>query len=256
MKDDMKQINDADLHRFVDGELDQKRSNIIADCIAADSALQQKVAAYREINRKLGEIYSDSEAAQIPARLLLAVSNQKAGQVWRFAASILWILVGGIVGYSLQGINKPTDYQRPLPVEAAYAHTVYVPEVRHPVEVGADQSAHMNAWLSKRLDRPVAAPDLRTVGYTLVGGRLLPDGHRAAAQFMFEDGSGKRLTLFIRQAGKRADSSFLYAYSDELNITYWVDNHLAYALTSSMERSAMMQLAEVVYQQAEVLNRE
>ena len=43
---------------------------------------------------------------------------------------------------------------------AANAHAVYVPEVRHPVEVGADQEAHLVQWLSKRLAVPVRAPAL------------------------------------------------------------------------------------------------
>ena len=42
-------------------------------------------------------------------------------------------------------------------------------EVAHPVEVGAAQEAHLLQWLSKRLGRKLAAPDLRTLcmsGYT------------------------------------------------------------------------------------------
>src|SRR4051812_49332889 len=57
---------------------------------------------------------------------------------------------------------------------AAVAHSVYVPEVRHPVEVAA-QEEHLSRWLTRRLDVPVKLFDLRAQGYELVGGRLLPD---------------------------------------------------------------------------------
>ena len=170
--------------------------------------------------------------------------------------SIYFVLLFTVTtSYGLQITSEGQGYERPLPVEAAFAHTVYVPEVMHPVEVGADEADHMNAWLSKRLDRVVAAPDLRSAGYALVGGRLLPDGHRAAAQFMFEDNSGGRITLFIRQSGDRPDTSFLYADNDDLGILYWVDNGLAFALTAAMNKSPMMDIAQLVYQQSEGLNR-
>ena len=250
-----KNISDDELHRYVDGELDIARADNVAQCIALDVSLQKKVADYEEINRRLKDIYNEHEEKPVPARLLLAVSNSGLSPVWRVAASALLFLLGGFIGYSLQITNDVQGYERPLPVEAAFAHTVYVPEVRHPVEVGADETAHMNAWLSKRLDRVVAAPDLRSAGYALVGGRLLPDGHRAAAQFMFEDSSGGRITLFIRQSGDRPNTSFLYADNEDLGIIYWVDNGLAFALTAAMDKSPMMDIAQLVYQQSEKLNR-
>ena len=250
-----KNITDDELLRYVDGELDVARTENIAECLAMDPSLKKKVADFQEINRRLAALYNDHQDKPIPARLLLAVSNRNSAPIWRVAASVLWVLLGGLIGYSLQITTDVRGYERPLPVEAAFAHTVYVPEVRHPVEVGADEEAHMNAWLSKRLDRVVAAPDLRSAGYALVGGRLLPDGHRAAAQFMFEDNSGGRITLFIRQSGDRPDTSFLYTNNDDLGILYWVDNGLAFALTASMDKPSMMNVAQKVYQQAEVLNR-
>lgn len=248
-------ITDDELHRYVDGELDVARADNISKCLVEDVSLQEKVAEYQEINRRLEAIYKEHQGKPVPARLLLAVSNRNPSPIWRLAASVLLLLLGGVIGYSLQITTAVPGYERPLPVEAAFAHSVYVPEVRHPVEVGADETDHMNAWLSKRLDRVVAAPDLRPAGYSLVGGRLLPDGHRAAAQFMFEDNGGGRITLYIRQSGNRPDTSFLYADNDDLGILYWVDNGLAFALTGSMDKSPMMDIAQLVYQQSQGLNR-
>ena len=54
------------------------------------------------------------------------------------------------------------------------AHTVFVPEVRHPVEVKADE-AHLVRWLAKRVGADVRAPALGSMGWQLMGGRLLPD---------------------------------------------------------------------------------
>lgn len=81
--------------------------------------------------------------------------------------------------------------------QARYAHTVYAPEVCHPVEVTAAEQTHLVHWLSKRLGRTLKVPNLSAQGYELVGGRLLPGDTGARAQFMFQNGAGTRLTLYL-----------------------------------------------------------
>ena len=81
--------------------------------------------------------------------------------------------------------------------QASVAHAVYQPEVRHPVEVTAAQQDHLVQWLSKRLNRPLKVPALGAQGYELVGGRLLPGELGARAQFMYQNGTGQRITLYL-----------------------------------------------------------
>ncbi|HKJ51553.1 MAG TPA: anti-sigma factor [Gammaproteobacteria bacterium] len=242
-------MTDGDLHRFIDGELSESRSRRVASAIAADAALGEKVERYREIDRRLGEIYRDSEAEALPSRFLIALSGRGYFTSWRVAAAILWTIVGGLIGYSLQAPVEIGAVIRPLPVEAASAHAVYVPEVRHPVEVGAAEQEHLNAWLSKRLERPIAAPDLRAAGYALIGGRLLADAYRPAAQFMFESKSGDRITLYIRHAADDRETSFAFTENDGFGVVYWIDDGLAYALTAAADRATLTTAAELVYRE-------
>lgn len=88
------------------------------------------------------------------------------------------------------------------------AHAVYSREVRHAVEVGVDDEAHLVSWLSNRLDTPIEPPDLSARGLTLLGGRLVPDEGRPAAQLMYKD--RERPALFAphrpdRRAGDDGD---------------------------------------------------
>lgn len=248
MKSDKNTIENNQLHRYVDGDLSDAETERVGEYIENNPDAREIVNQYRLINQRLDEIYSDNPSRPIPARLLLAASSQKRFTVSRIAASLLWLGLGGFIGFSIQQNSIEDQTFRPLPVEAANAHAVYVPEVRHPVEVNASERQHLNAWLSKRLDRPISAPDLRKAGFDLIGGRLLPDGHRAAAQFMYEDVNGERVTLFIRQAGNDEQSSFLHAESNGLGIVYWVDNGLAYAITAAASREQLTNAAEMVYQ--------
>src|SRR4030095_2666588 len=91
---------------------------------------------------------------------------------------LVGLLIGTLAGWELHE-SRPTaapaaDMGVAMARRAAIAHATYSPAVRHPVEVGADQEAHLIAWLSKRLGAPLRAPQLDEVGYSLVGGRLLP----------------------------------------------------------------------------------
>ena len=86
-----------------------------------------------------------------------------------------------------------------LEQEALTSHVVYSADHRYPVEVPGAETAHLQQWLSNRLDRTVVAPDLSALGYHLIGGRLLAtERGGAAALLMYDDASGHRLSLLLR----------------------------------------------------------
>ena len=160
--------------------------------------------------------------------------------------------LAGAGGYLARGLT--IDTRRP---EAAFvttaigAHSVYVPEVRHPVEVGAAEEAHLVQWLTKRIGADVRAPALAGLGWKLVGGRLLPDRGLPAAQFMYEDGTGRRLTLYMRKETGLNNTAFQFAERDGFGAFYWVDRPLAYAIAGRLGREELMSIANAVYGQLE-----
>jgi anti-sigma factor RsiW len=128
------------------------------------------------------------------------------------------------------------------------AHVVYTPEVRHPVEVSADEEKHLVGWLSKRLGARVEAPSLSRLGYELLGGRLLASDGGPAAQFMYQNQAGKRLTLFVRhKRDAEQDTAFRFAKRNGIQGFYWVDRELGYALIGDIDRSNISQAAHIVY---------
>jgi anti-sigma factor RsiW len=148
--------------------------------------------------------------------------------------------------------GAPIAAMASLPQRAAVAHVVYTPEVRHPVEVTADQEQHLVAWLSKRLGAPVHAPQLGALGYELVGGRLLPGQSGPVAQFMYHDASGARLTLYVSTEQKsNSETGFRFAQEGEVAVFYWIDGKFGYALSGQLPRSALGKIADAVYAQLE-----
>jgi len=135
---------------------------------------------------------------------------------------------------------------------AALAHRIYVAEVRHPVEVRAEEE-HLVRWLSNRLKMPLKTPKLDALGFRLMGGRLLPTDRGNAAQFMYEDRQGRRVTLYIRSdlTGNR-ETAFRYVQDESgLGMFYWIDGPKGYAITAQMPREELMTIAQKVYEDLE-----
>jgi len=120
------------------------------------------------------------------------------------------------------------------------------------VEVKAGEE-HLVRWLNRRVGAPFAAPSLVEHGWKLMGGRLVPDGGQPAAQFMYEDGSGRRLTLYIRKETGTANTAFRFAEREGFGAFYWIDQPLAYALAGRLQREELMGLANLVYAQLEAV---
>lgn len=248
-----KSVPEQELHAFLDGQLDGPRHDRIAAAVASEPELAQRVEQLRRLVDVMHAAYDSVLDEPVPPEMLRTVIDHGRSPLLRMAAVAAWMTIGGVIGGLIVGNSKMSPFtevtaERPLPREAAYAHAVYVPEVRHPVEVGADERAHLNAWLSKRLAAPVVAPDIREAGYQLVGGRLLPDAGRPAAQFMYEDAHGTRITLYVRGDSERArDTALRHTQDGNIGIVYWLDGSLAYALAGNIDRAQLQHVAEEMY---------
>ena len=244
-------VTEAALHAYVDGLLPEARRAEIEVYLAAQPEDAQRVRAWQEQNQALHAWFDPVLVEPLPARMRLAVLRPRLRPVLRAAATVAWLALGGVVGWYLHAFNsaQPADTIA-FAHQAAIAHVVYSPEVRHPVEVGADQEAHLVAWLSKRLGANLKVPQLLAVGYQLVGGRLLPGNQGPVAQFMFQDGNGQRLTLYVRRgAGDSKETAFRYAQERGISVFYWLDGKFGYALSGEIGKAELLRVAKAVYQQ-------
>jgi anti-sigma factor RsiW len=247
-------VSEAELHAYVDGSLDPERRATVEAWLLANSEQQVRADAFRAQNDALRALFDPVLEEPVPARLRAPGRRPRAlpslGHLATLAASlIIGVAVGWVVRGPAPALHTPVA-DATLPQRAALAHAVYTPEVLHPVEVGADQEAHLVKWLSKRLDQPLKAPDLTGLGFRLVGGRLLPGGDKPAGQFMYENTLGRRLTLYVSTdlAGNQ-ETAFRFAEERGASVFYWIDGHLGYALVAEMDRGPLLQAAETVYRQ-------
>jgi anti-sigma factor RsiW len=130
---------------------------------------------------------------------------------------------------------------------AAVAHAVYSPDARRPVEVEQEQA--LVTWLTKRMGTAVKAPSLGTLGYHLIGGRLLPGDKAPVAQFMYGSADGQKLTLYVTHEVAGQDTAFRFGTEGGVNVFYWVEDHFGYAISAGADRSVLAKVSEEVYRQ-------
>lgn len=256
MKSNDLPIEEQDLHAYVDGQLGQQRREIVEAWLLEHPEDAQRVEEFQKQNQAMHAMFDPVLSEPVPEGLttnpvVQQNSSQHKSALFRFAAAVGYLFVGSIIGYAVHDANPtpaPYSVEASLPRQAALAHAVYTPEVVHPVEVTADQEAHLTKWLSKRLGKDLRVPHLSPLGFNLVGGRLLPGSTGPAAQFMYENSQGKRLTLYVKNVEDTTnETAFRYNQQDGVSVFYWVDGTLGYAISGEIEKQGLLKAANEVY---------
>jgi anti-sigma factor RsiW len=246
-------ITDADLLAYADGRLDPERRAAVEAWLADHPEERKRVEEWERQNAALRAALDPVADEPVPPALaatLRGVPRRRALPDLVAAAAVAVAFVAGLgAGYTLW--NAPSAPQTPMELATVGldAHRIYAVEIRHPVEVGADEEQHLVTWLTKRLDTPVKAPDLSGEGLRLLGGRLIPSGDKPAALLMYEGESGERFSLLVAREATAQMTAFRYAEAGTIGAFYWVDSGAGYALSGPADRSRLLRIARTVYEQ-------
>ena len=234
-----------------------------------------RLESYRAHKRALRALFDPVLDEALPTRLWQAVRPRTPWYRQRLAAGVAiamvsagaaWLARGVVDGEALRlaaqrsstTVTASKAGAGGLPLagfarRAAVAHVVYSPDVRRPVEIGVDQEQQLVAWLSKRLGISLKPPSLHTIGYELIGGRLLPGDSGPVAQLMYHDALGQRLTLYVtREAPLQTNApstAFQFGQDGPVNVFYWVDQSLGYAISGGADRAELLRVAQEVHRQ-------
>jgi anti-sigma factor RsiW len=287
--------DDTLLSAWLDGELTPEQRTEVEAWLHEHPEDAARVRAWGADARALRAALDGVLDEPVPPALTAAVSRRspavpgrfaaaRSPAWWRAAAGLAIFLLGGAVGAAMMWRVQRAQLSAIVATtpatasalggawvqRAAVAHSVYVPEVRHPVEVRA-QEEHLSRWLTRRCNVPVKLFDLREQGFELVGGRLLPDASGPSAQLMYEAiapaGAGDasavaaaapkpvRVTVYLRKPDDATPAAFRYERHGELGLFYWVEGKSAsggptgYALVGALPREKLLALAEAIYRQ-------
>jgi anti-sigma factor RsiW len=261
MSSEPRPVGPDDLHGYVDGRLSPARRDEVEAHLGQVPADGERVAAWARLNDDLHTLFDDELARAVPEawtrppRFAKLAPLLRSARLAAAAATVVVFAAGGAAGWFAHEVDRPparTASAPPIVYYAARAYDVYAQEVRHAVEVPADQEEHLQRWLSYRIGAPVRAPHLTDLGFTLMGGRLLPSGHTMAALFMYEDRSGARITLYVKSGvSDKGETAFQFDVYEGIAVCHWSDGPLGYALAGRIARDNLWRVAHVVQSQME-----
>ncbi len=270
-------VTEAELHAYVDGVLPAARMAEIEAYLDARPEEADRIAAYAAQNNALRSLFDPVRDEAPPAAMLVRPRPVRQQPAWlRYAAMFAIALAGTAAGWQLHATADRSPMQARvegdaapmltgananananasasaigLAQRAAVAHTVYTPDARRPVEITAVQEDQLVTWLSKRLGSPIRPARLNKLGYELIGGRLLPGDSGPVAQFMYQDQTGRRLTLYVSNDQTHNQvTGFRFATEGKVNVFYWIDGKFGYALSASADKGELARVAATVYEQ-------
>jgi anti-sigma factor RsiW len=226
------------LSAFTDNELSAAERAAMLVRVTTDAGAAGRVADYCAQRSALAALFGDSRE---DTRCIVVRRRAPRWQHAGLAASCM--AIGVALGWSPGWISANFAVDRPVFAERAdIAFAVYAPEQRHPVEVAAEQRDQLVNWLSHRLNRRLSVPSLLEYGYSLIGGRLLPGESGPAAQFMYQNTSGARLTIYIAAVQKDATAFWLFREGDRVTF-YWGSQGMGCALTGYVSEPQLRSIA-------------
>lgn len=254
-------VTEDDLHAYVDGLLSAERQAEVERWLAGNPQAAGEVAGWQQQNRHIRALFSAEVPQEDDARRLadLAAGSARARRRWNgrvlaaSAAGLVLFSLGAAAGLLGARLLEPPARTlaslEALPEAARASYLIYTREVRHPVEVGADQEAHLVAWLSKRLGSEIVAPDLTSEGFHLVGGRLIPYRDKPGALLMYENEKGERLTLMFGRNEQNTTTGFRFESTGNVQTFYWIDGPVGYAISGEIDRERLQRISDICYRQ-------
>jgi anti-sigma factor RsiW len=169
---------------------------------------------------------------------------------WRLglAAAVALLALGTAFGLGVARLTGPSAQGLSLAQSALMAHRTFAPEVVHPVEVAASDAQHLSAWMTKRVGLRLVPPDFTADGFRLIGGRVLPDMNGTAAAMMYEDGNGRRVTVFVAPEPGQVETALRFAEGEGSKGFWWIDGGFGCAVVGDAPRDVLKTLAGKAYE--------
>ncbi|AXC50602.1 anti-sigma factor [Paracoccus suum] len=253
-------LTDHELLGYASASLPPAEATAIAARLAGDAAARATLAEWQRQDAALAALYQAVAREPVPTRLTDVIRRAEAEDVtrtggrpwtsrWQIAATVAALALGVGAGWFARDLAASRPAAHTLASDAMRAYDTYVVEVAHPVEVAASDADHLNTWMSKRLGHQMRPPDFAAVGFTLMGGRIVPSEKGPAALYMYDNAAGQRITLYVAPQGASTTTAFQFAQEGPTQGFYWMDRDLSYAVVGTVPRSDLRRIALAAYEQ-------
>lgn len=238
------------LSAYLDGELDPSEAAAIEAELETNAEMQAELDALIQADVMAQEQFEEQLNGPIPLPLVRQIKATplqthaqtarpaQSNSLWKtLAASLVVFSLGGAGGYLINEQTTPTQTARIQPNAGwlnavADYHAVYASQGRHLVEVGADESDHIETWLGQTIGAEFSIPNLSDFGLTFEGGRLLVANGKPVAQLMYTQADGSVLALCLQRGnadGTNA-SSFQEQTINDFDFVSWSEDGVNYVV--------------------------
>ncbi|MEM8822581.1 MAG: anti-sigma factor [Pseudomonadota bacterium] len=253
-------ISEEKLSAFLDGEVSEDEGRAIEAALADDPDLQASLEALMAADALAKRDFAAMAEEPVPLALATAIQNAPDGAPanistpprsgWVIAASVAVALaIGGGTGFLL-GQNSPTQVAQTggWLADIADYHAVYARQVRHLVEVPADEADHIQTWLTGTLGADVRIPDLSVHGLTFQGARLLVAAGRPVAQLVYTDADA--VVVALCQIGTDTpQKAFAEQTIDAFDMVTWGGTDSNFVVVTDEGRTDLTAIAETAARQ-------
>jgi anti-sigma factor RsiW len=256
-------ITEDELHAYVDQALDPARRAEVEDYLAHHPEVARRVAGDVQQRDQLRAALAPIAEEPVPPELglaqLLEARQLRRPARWQLAiAAVALVGLGGFGGWALRGpasgpsAPAASSGIAALAEEAADSYRVYAPDRVHPVELRAAQQRELVTWVSDRLQRPVAVPDLSAAGYRFMGGRVVATAHGPAGLLMYDDDRGTRMVVLIRPMAIERDTQMAAHESGAVRGFSWAQQGVGYSVVATASPETLHPLADEVRRQVAI----
>lgn len=247
----MDPISEDDLHAFVDDQLTAERREHVVRHLREHPDDSARVSSYIALRGALRAALAEQVDGPIPSRLnphVIAHQIRSRRTIWSAAAAVVLAFgLGGGGGWYLRASITPKPSSMAMLLQEAVAnHIVYTADRRRPTELGPDQRDDLARWVSNRMNRQVAPPDLSSAGYKYLGGRLAATNSGPAGMFMYQNEHNIRLTIFVRPVGIDGNAPIEHVGSGVLDGFGWVSKGIGYSVVAAVPSDELQKVAEEV----------
>ncbi len=259
--DSVGSLSDADLHAFVDGELDGRRYREIVAMLANDQKAAERVNGYLRQQGELAalreqlsglEPVDDDLTTELTRQLTATVRHQRRVRYGAMSSALAATVLIGMVG--MWGPDPSAMAER-----LAFSHHVADsgPQMlfgRDPFNGAAQLATAATGEMPLQLDQQLAAysirrPDLAAHGLRFVGGDALNGGDAPSVRLVYADDEDRRVFLFIGAVGSGADVALTVVPEGHVSLN-WRRGSLVFALIGPKDSD---QLLEVMAATSELL---
>jgi anti-sigma factor RsiW len=245
-------LTDEELHAFIDGELDEARTEAVAAIIAGSPELSERMERFALDKDMIARAYGPLIDLPLPDSMRLAVTQGgtrrpvvPARAPVRFfpaAMALAAAIVAAVIAYPvLSGLGGD-----PLVAEALAVRDGQVHAERQFADAEIASAALRDQLVETALSVPVKVPNLEKAGYRLTAITAYPDrgGHKAL-QLSYRDRNGVLFTMYMRQTA--GGDRFELSRRKDMQVCIWQNDDLSVVMLGQMPAHEMLRVATATY---------